>query len=234
MIPNVLNLTIKNLKEEKDEIFDFQIKSIVNAGYTGRDQKAVQKHIDELKEIGVPAPDKIPVYFVKSPNLMTTDDGFYAVDKENTGEVEYILLIAENGIYVGVGSDHTDRELEKTNIPKGKQMCPNFISKDVWKYDDVKEHWDDLELRAWIYGENKVLFQETTLKSFMSPEELMERIKKLCGGKLDVGTVIYSGTVAAKIDGYPFSKTFDTELFDKKHNRKLTCGYNIHLMNPVG
>lgn len=227
MKKNILELTVNG---EKDIPLNYEVKKIVNAGYTGRNQAAVQKHIDELREIGVPAPEKIPTYYPKAAALLTTDDGFDAVDEENTGEVEYVLLIDKDQIYVGVGSDHTDRALEKTNIPKAKQMCPNFISKHVWKYEDVKEQWDKMELRSWI-GKEKQLFQETTLDAFMQPEELMRRVKELLGDKLEPGTVIFSGTVGALVDGYPFSDRFETQLYDPSCKRSLYCSYSIHRMN---
>ena len=208
----------------------FAVRQIINAGYTGRDQAAVQAHIDELKAIGVPAPAKIPTYFPKAAALLTTDDGFEAIDRENTGEAEYVLLIAEDGIYVGVGSDHTDRELEKTNIPKGKQMCPNFISRSVWRYEDVKDSWDSMQLRSWIDGDRKTLFQETTLAAFMTPEDLLARVRNLAGGTLEPGTVIFSGTVSALIDGYPFSDHFECELLDPGSGKALVCKYNIHMI----
>lgn len=208
----------------------YTVRQIINAGYTGRDQAAVQAHIDELKEIGVPAPDKIPTYFCKAARLLTTDDGFEAIDQENTGEAEYVLLIDKDEIYVGVGSDHTDRGLEKTNIPKGKQMCPNFISRKVWKYKDVKDGWDNLEMRSWIGGSRKVLFQQTKLDAFMTPENLLDRIKALVGGDLKPGTVIFSGTVSALIDGYPFADHFECELLNPVTHDALVCKYDIHMI----
>ncbi len=225
MQKNILELTVNG-----ETPLHYEVKKIVNAGYTGRNQAAVQKHIDELREIGVPAPEKIPTYYPKAAALLTTDDGFEAVDNENTGEVEYVLLIDKDQIYVGVGSDHTDRDLEKTNIPKAKQMCPNFISKQVWKYEDLKEQWDKMELRSWI-GKEKQLFQETTLDAFMEPEELMRRVKELLGNKLEPGTVIFSGTVGALVDGYPFTDRFETQLYDPSSKRSLHCTYSIHLMD---
>ena len=208
----------------------YTVRQIINAGYTGRDQAAVQAHIDELKAICVPAPAKIPTYFTKAAALLTTEDGFEAIDQENTGEAEYVLLVAEDGIYVGVGSDHTDRGLEKTNIPKGKQMCPNFISRNVWKYDDVKRDWDKLEMRSWINRNREVLFQETKLDAFMTPEDLLSRVKTLVGGELKPGTVIFSGTVSALIDGYPFTNHFECELLNPVTQEALVCKYHIDML----
>lgn len=229
MLDNVLELYLNG--DTTVAPVRYTVKEIINAGYTGRNQAAVQAHIDELKAVGVPAPDKIPTYYTKAARLLTTDDGFYAVDKENTGECEYVLLIAEDGkIYVGVGSDHTDRALERTNIPKAKQMCPNFISRNIWRYEDVKDNWDKMEMRSWINGNRSTLLQETTLDAFMTPEDLMERVKVLCGGKLEPGTVIFSGTVGGLIEGYPFSDNFEVELLNPANGEKLVCKYDIKLI----
>ncbi len=36
------------------------INRVFNAGYAGSDQEGVKKHIDELADLGVPAPDRTP------------------------------------------------------------------------------------------------------------------------------------------------------------------------------
>lgn len=228
MLDNILELYLNG--DTTVPPIRYTVRQIINAGYTGRDQAAVQAHIDELKAIGVPAPAKIPTYFPKAARLLTTDDGFEAIDEENTGEAEYVLLVAEDDLYVAVGSDHTDRGLERTNIPKGKQMCPNFISRNVWRYEDVKDQWDNLEMRSWINGSRKVLFQQTKLDAFMTPEELLSRVKALAGGELKPGTVIFSGTVSALIDGYPFSSHFECELLNPATQDALVCKYQVHMI----
>ncbi len=215
---------------DQDKQISFVVRKLINAGYTGRNQEEVQKHVDELKEMGVPAPETVPTYFLKSSMLLTTDDFYEVVDEDSTGEAEYVLLIGKDEIYVAVGSDHTDRELEITSIPKAKQLSPNFISSSVWLFDDLKEQWDDIELRAWIGKDRDTLYQEATLEAFMRPEELLERVTTLLGGKLEEGTVIYSGTVGALVKGMPFSDSFEVELLDKSKNRFLTCGYNLQVL----
>jgi hypothetical protein len=45
---NALKVTLDS-DGRKEEIL-FQIKRMVNAGYTGRNQKAVRQHIEELKK----------------------------------------------------------------------------------------------------------------------------------------------------------------------------------------
>ncbi|WP_412759113.1 DUF2848 family protein [Neobacillus cucumis] len=54
-------------------------------------------------------------------------------------------------LYVTVGSVHTDRNLENLNVPKSKQACPNIVSRKVWRFEDVKGHWNLLELECLGY-----------------------------------------------------------------------------------
>jgi 2-keto-4-pentenoate hydratase/2-oxohepta-3-ene-1,7-dioic acid hydratase in catechol pathway len=215
---------------DKNKQVSFVVRKLINAGYTGRNQKEVKKHVDELKEMGVPAPESVPTYYLKSSMLLTTDDFYEVVDEDSTGEAEYALLIGKNRIYVAVGSDHTDRKLEITSIPKAKQLSPNFISSSVWLFEDVKEQWDEIELRSWIGRGRDTLYQEATLAAFMRPEELLERVKALLGGNLEEGTVIFSGTVGALVKGMPFSDSFEVELLDRNKNRSLTCDYNLQVL----
>ncbi|MGI6406167.1 MAG: DUF2848 family protein [Syntrophaceticus sp.] len=215
---------------DKNKHVSFVVRKLINAGYTGRNQEEVKKHVEELKEIGVPAPESVPTYYLKSSMLLTTDDYYEVVDEDSTGEAEYVLLIGKDRIYVAAGSDHTDRKLEMTNIPKAKQISPNFISSYVWLFEDVKEQWDEIEMRSWIGKGRDTLYQESTLDAFMRPEELLERVKTLLGGSLEEGTVIFSGTVGALVKGMPFSDCFEVELLDSNKNRTLNCSYNLQVL----
>lgn len=226
---NTLELFVDNNIETP---VTFQVGKIVNAGYTGRNQEEVMKHIDELKKIGVAAPDQIPTYFLKSGDKLSTQNYCEVGDEDNTGEAEYVLLIAKDEIYVAAGSDHTDRKLEALNhIPKAKQVTPNFISRGVWKYSDVKNRWDEIQLSAWIGKNKKTLYQQTALSALMGPEELIKRVKELTGGTLEEGTVIFSGTVGALVAGAPFSDEFHVELTDEKRGQTLSCRYEIKVLD---
>ena len=50
---------------------DFSIEHLIVAGWTGRDKAAVQHHIDELAELGVPGPSQTPLYYRVSNTLLT-------------------------------------------------------------------------------------------------------------------------------------------------------------------
>lgn len=225
-----INFKLHNHSELKH--LEIDVKRIINAGYTGRDQKAIQAHIDELKEEGIPAPEKTPTYFPKFADRITQNESFEVLDEsDHSGEAEFALIFDNGKIYVGVGSDHTDRKLETFDINKAKQVYLNTISEDLWDLDDVRNHWDQLILRSWveINGE-RTLFQEATLDMMLPPDDLIERVKELLVDPSDTeGLVVYSGTVASliKVD---YSKSFEVEIEDPKLNRKLSQRY---IMRPV-
>src|SRR5580704_3675981 len=95
---------------------DVEIEHLVVAGWTGRDAAAVEKHIAELEAIGVKRPATTPIFYRVSAARLTTDDGIEALGETSSGEVEFVLLQHDERLWVGAGSDHTDREVEKIGV----------------------------------------------------------------------------------------------------------------------
>lgn len=127
-----------------------QIEHLVVAGWTGRDKAAVEKHIAELEAIGVKRPATTPIFYRASAVRVTTDDAIEALGNASSGEAEFVLLQHGGRLWVGTGSDHTDREVEKYGVSVSKQMCDKPIAKDFWAYDEIAPHWDRLILRAYF------------------------------------------------------------------------------------
>lgn len=217
------------LTDGEERNITFVPKHMINAGYTGRDQEAIRAHIDELKAEGIPAPDKTPVYFTKFADRITQDGVFEVLDEtDHSGEAEFVLLFDKDDIYVGVGSDHTDRKLESVDIPKAKQIYPNTISKELWRLADVIDHWDEIIIRSWVKidGEKKLL-QEAALTAMLDASDLIERTKRLLVNPDDTdGLVVYSGTVAALFKA-GYSPYFETELEDPVLKRKISNSYEL-------
>lgn len=209
------------------EKLTFEVRRMVNAGFTGRDLGEVQKHIDELRKCGVTTSQEIPAFYPMLPDRITTSERIKVLPNSKTsGEVEYVLLLDGEHIYVTVGSDHTDRELEKHSIPMSKQIYFNVIAPKVWRYEDVKGHWDDLILRAWVEenGQHQ-LYQEGKLGKIIRPEELIEKVQSRVTGDLR-GIVIYSGTLPTIGGGLCFSSRFEMELIDEHVGRAIRYAYS--------
>ena len=61
-----------------------------------------------------------------------------------------MLLQHAGRMWVGTGSDHTDREVEKYGVTVSKQMCEKPVASRFWAFDEVAPHWDRLMLRAHV------------------------------------------------------------------------------------
>jgi Protein of unknown function (DUF2848) len=206
----------------------FAYSKMVNAGYTGRNHAEVRKHIEELARKGIPGPPTTPTLYPVIGRALVKDPVIEVYSRETCGEVEYVLLIEnENRIYVGVGSDHTDRKLEAWDIARAKQICPNIIGATVWALEDVAGHWDELVLRCrQVLDGKEVPYQEGTLSRLMAPKDLMAFVHSKTGGPLD-GTIIFSGTMAALTGGFVYGSRLSAELLDPKLNRRLVMEYDV-------
>ena len=172
----------------------------------------------------------MPTQYPKPAWGLTQKDAIQVEGRETSGEVEFFLLVDENSIFTGLASDHTDRELERLNIRKSKQVCPTILSKTVWNYEEVKETWDQIQIRSWaIKGGQKSIYQESTLGSILPPEELIRLVQEQLDNGIG-GIVIFSGTPPILSGEMIFANRFEAELLDDSLNRKITIEYDIQIL----
>lgn len=209
-----------------EQTMELAIKDLVIAGWTGRDTDALEKHIAELEAIGVPRPSTVPCFYRLSAALLTTSDEIQSSGPDSSGEVEFVLYGSDQGMLIGVGSDHTDRRVETYDVTVSKQMCFKPVSHTVWRLDDVMPHWDDLVLRSWalVDGERR-LYQEGPVTVMRSPADLISR---WTGGSetLPVGAAMYCGTLAVH-GGIAAADRFELELSDPVLGRSIRHDYAI-------
>jgi hypothetical protein len=206
-----------------------EVQNLVIAGWTGRDAAAVEEHIVELEAIGVARPRKVPCFYRLGANLLTTESALDVTGPDSSGEVEFVLLSLEAGLFVGVGSDHTDRKVEAYGVTVSKQMCPKPLGSVLWPFEEVRDHWDSLMLRSWITRNGKrELYQEGLVTRMRAPEDLIGRYLEK-DGALPVGTVMYCGTlpVHGKIEA---GELFEVELEDPLRGRSLKHGYSARML----
>ena len=208
------------------------IDQAVIAGWTGRDPVARDKHIAELEAIGIARPASTPIYYRVAARRLTTEDSIEVSGSETSGEVEFVLIGWEGRIFVGVGSDHTDRKVESYSVTVSKQMCDKPIASVLWELEDVAGHWDRMILRAfaWIDGA-RVLYQEGTLDAMLPVEELIHR--GFGGARLPDGCAMFGGTFAAK-GGIRPARRFEFELEDPVLKRSIGHGYDVIELPVLG
>lgn len=219
-------------------LISFEATDLVMAGWTGRDEIAVQHHIDELAALGVQPPSKVPLFYRVDPALLAGSVAeIRVVGDDSSGEVEVVLLAMADGLWVGLGSDHTDRAFESHSVQLSKQLCRKPMAEELWSYDEVIGHWDELILRAHIVenGE-RVLYQEGTLAAVRRPEALISAYVQEQGlpadAPLPVGTAIFCGTMPA-IGGIRPSARFEMELEDPILGRTMRHAVEIRALPTV-
>jgi uncharacterized protein DUF2848 len=226
----VLSLVLQSGSEPERQAVP--IEQLVIAGWTGRDPAAVEKHIVELAALGVRRPASVPIFYRAAAARLTTDTLIEAAGASSGGEVEFVLLQFRERLWVGTGSDHTDREVEKYGITVSKQMCDKPIASVFWAFDDVVAHWDRLLLRAHVTeAGGRVLYQEGPVTAMLDPAALISRFAG--SGGLPEGTLMFCGTLAAH-GGVRATNEFDFELDDPVLGRKIKHGYRVQNLPVLG
>jgi hypothetical protein len=226
----VLNLILQNgATAARREI---PIDDAVVAGWTGRDPAAVEKHIRELELLGVKRPATTPIFYRVAAARLTTDAEIEVVGETSGGEVEFVLLQHDGRLWVGTGSDHTDRAVETYGVTVSKQMCDKPIAPVFWPFDEVAPHWDQLLLRAHVTENGaRVLYQEGPVAAMMDPQSLIVRYAK--DGRLAENSLMFCGTLAAKGGVRPTAQ-FAFELEDPVMQRKIAHAYAVRSLPILG
>lgn len=218
-----LDLTLGN------EAASVIVNTAIIAGWTGRDRCAVETHIAELRVLGVKPPSKTPVFYRVSTARLTVDETIESTPAAS-GEVEPVLLRHDGRLWVGVGSDHTDRDVESYGVAVSKELCAKPLAAEWWAYDDVKGHWDELVMRSWITDDDdeQHLYQEGNLGNLLEPEEILRRAEP----QLTDGTLMFCGTLPA-LGGIRPASRFLYELEDPVLRRAVRGQYTMNTLPLV-
>jgi hypothetical protein len=209
-----------------------EIHKAIIAGWTGRDRAALEKHIKELEELGVARPASTPIFYRVAASRFTSAPRMEVSGSDSSGEAEFALLKTDGMLWVGVGSDHTDRKVETYNVTVSKQMCDKPVGRDFWRFDDVAAHWDRLMLRSFAYerGERR-LYQEGMVTAMLPPLDLIARYRETA--EFADGTLMFCGTLAAK-GGIRPAERLELQLEDPILSRTITHFYDIVSLPVLG
>jgi predicted amidohydrolase len=195
-----------------------EVDRVAVAGYTGRDTEAVEKYVKKLAEEGIKPPESIPMVFAVGADRVVSHDVIDVTGEETCGEVEFVLLVTEEGVHVTVGSDHTDRALEQDSISLSKQVVPKVVANEAWRMEEIAGHWDQLILTARV-GTDGRAYQETGVDFFLKPADILEFVEA------EPGTVVFCGTVSSLQGGFDFDSVFNGRLHDPVLDRSIEFTY---------
>jgi hypothetical protein len=209
-----------------------RVRQLVIAGWTGRDLAALEKHIRELEAIGVKRPKTTPTFYRVAASLLTTDDTIEVLGEHSSGEVECVAYVFDGCLWIGLGSDHTDRKAEVVGVSLSKQLCAKPVSRDLWRFDEVAPHWDALVLRSYVGSDGgRQLYQEGSVAAMRPLPDLIKLYGD--GAPLPAGTAMFCGTLAVR-GGITPAERFEMELEDPVLGQKITHGYRVRTLPDRG
>lgn len=203
---------------------EMAVTDLIVAGWTGRDANAVNHHIAELQALGVAPPSEVPLFYRVAHTLLQQAPEIQVLGGASSGEVEPVLVRHNGDLYLGLGSDHTDRELETVSVAASKQACAKPVSGTFWRFDQLAAHLDQLQLRCEIEEDGAWrLYQEGPLAS-------IQPLAYLAGqaGLVD-GQVMFCGTLGA-IGGVRPASRYRMALTDPVHARRIDLAYAVRTL----
>jgi hypothetical protein len=130
---------------------EIDVRYALNAGYAGRDTAQVRHHVDELAELGVPAPKRIPTLYPLSGSLVSRPEIVQAAHGKTSGEAEWALIVGDgpDDLLLTAACDHTDRALEVHGVAWSKQSAPDLLGDVAWPLAALEHELDAFTLKAW-------------------------------------------------------------------------------------
>jgi hypothetical protein len=212
----------RHFKDGADQI-TVTPQALIVAGWTGRDEAALRHHIEELAAIGVPRPSSVPVFYRNAVSNLTQTARLEVLGPDTSGEVEPVVVALADGLWIALGSDHTDRKAETMGIALSKQLCGKVMGSSLWRLADISSHWDQIVIRSHaVINGARVTYQEGPLAAMRHPDDLIARY----GKALAPDTIMFCGTLGAKGGIRPATR-FEMELHDPVLNRRMTHAYDI-------
>lgn len=200
---------------------DLAIDHLIVAGWTGRNKDAVDHHIQELADLGIAPPSQVPLYYRVSASLLTQNRTVDVLGEGTSGEVEPLLLQNDGTLWIGLASDHTDRDLEAHSVAASKQACAKPAASKVWNYETVSDHLDSLILRCLIRENGEwITYQEGALSNIRPLAELM------AGSGFGDNAAMLCGTLGA-IAGVRPAPDYKMELEDPILNDTIRMDYSV-------
>jgi hypothetical protein len=199
---------------------------LVLASWTGRHRPAMEARLRELEALGVARPPSMPVFYRVAAARVTTAALIEVIGDTTSGEVEFVLARLNGRLWIGVGSDHTDRSVEAQGAAQAKQLCEKPVCADFWAFEDLVGHWDQLVLRSYVVeGHERKTYQEGAVGAMLPPSELLALWADATDSLQD-NAFMFCGTLPT-IGPLCASSRFEFELEDPVLGRRLVHGYEV-------
>ncbi len=198
---------------------------VYNLGSATVDAEQALAHQNEVADVGVRIAFDIPAprIYPMAVTSITTDTEIGVHHERTSGEAELVIVVSGGETYLGVGSDHTDRDLETISIIWSKQYCPSVLAPDVWRWRDVEAHWDELRLTSTVDGR---AYQDSPAAVFRRPDDILKVLEDRVG-ELPAEYLVYCGTYTTIDNTIGFGDVWTATLADPVAGDELALSYRV-------
>ena len=126
-----------------------------------------------------------------------------------------------DALFLGIGSDHTARDVEREDIATSKRLCPKPIGRNVFRIGTLDGAFDAVALASTMDGEP---YQRGTFAQIAPLATLLAEFRRRHAG---TRFVLSCGTVPLLTHGFRFGRTFSARIDGGPFATALTLDYSV-------
>ena len=213
------------------------VKKLCLARNCARDIQGARASLDKKRAEGY-AVHGNPNICRKSRCLVTNEHVIEVQGPQTSGEVEIVAIIDKGEVLISVGSDHNDRSLgtmwtdalgKVYDSAKSKQMVPAVVAREAWRYEHVRDHWDELNLKSYVTASDvKIPYQDFKLRDLVD----LEYHFRSEPGLKDNGVILFGGSAGALATVPPSVYQFQSSL-ESFHDLIFPPDFHVEVRDPV-
>jgi hypothetical protein len=133
-----------------------------------------------------------------------------------------VLVCVDGTLYLGCGSDHTARDVEREDIGTSKRVCPKPLGPKVVRVGVLDGAYDGIALESAMDGEP---YQRGTLAQIAPLASILELFRSRNAAAKSF--VLFCGTVPLLGGAFKFGKRFTGTLSGGPLRTPLTLDYQL-------
>jgi hypothetical protein len=251
LLTNILSMTIE-LPDDGSSVIAVDVKKVGCSRNAARNIADTHRQLDQIRARSYQVHGAAGICF-RSRYLLTNENAIETQGPQTSGEVEFVAVVHKGNIFVTAGSDHNDRSLNESwtamhgkvfDTAKSKQMVPAVVATNAWRYEDVKDHWDQLLLKSYVtVSDRKVPYQAFSLAELVDLEYYLRR----CSWLNEDGAILLGGSSGTlptvpkhvfqgqtSLEDVTFPHDFEFELIDPVLQRTITHSYAVFALEESG